>query len=294
MVWCRRVAPLILVAASSAACGAPAQTGGSEVIQVPVAPSAPLAAAPTPAPSASVRAPARYPDPPVLLVGQSEVSRDDILDAILPGGGTPFDADRASLFLLALYYDRGYLEATVDPPTTQAGRPRFRIHEGKRYRIRSIHIRDHDEKPGDPLGDPALLRGMIRARAGEWFSRRTLVEDLGAIRRRYRDEGYAMVEADPETDMDKRQLMVGLSVPIRRGPITTIDRVDVVGNVHVADATIRGLVLVHAGDRFHETKLEDSKKALLAFPPLERVDVSTAAVPGHADRLVVTFEVKER
>lgn len=200
----------------------------------------------------------------------------------------------ADVRIIARYYDLGYLECSVEKRSERGDEVCFTVNPGLRYRVSGVHVVDRDELPGDPLGAPAELAAFFHSAPGSWFSRQTFVDNLSALRRRYRDAGYASVEADPITDLDRRAARISVDVPITRGPLTTIDRVDVVGNVRIPDAAIRASLLLKSGDLFHETRFAESKERLLATGVFESVDISTAAVPGQPDRIVLTVEVKEK
>ncbi|MCU0691531.1 MAG: outer membrane protein assembly factor BamA, partial [Polyangiaceae bacterium] len=82
-------------------------------------------------------------------------------------------------------------------------------------------------------------------------------------------------------------------VPIRRGPLVTIERIAVRGNTKTRDKVIRREMEVEEGDLFSETGLEDSRKRVIALGYFERVDLSTEE--GSApDKIRVNIEVVER
>ena len=109
----------------------------------------------------------------------------------------------------------------------------------------------------------------------------------------YRDEGYANVEANPETQLDSKHREVDIVVPIVRGPPVTFERIEVRGNTKTRDKVIRRELEVAEGELFSETKLENSRRRVTALGYFERVDVSTEQ--GSApDKMHVYFEVGER
>lgn len=201
--------------------------------------------------------------------------------------------DRDRLILSALYYDQGYLDVKV-------GAPRFAdsetsddlvitipIDEGAQYSIASFVVyEDVDGKRAPPMNGwskPAF--------AGEVFHRDRLVKSLAALRRVYRDAGYAFVEADPETQLDAAHHTISLTVPIRRGVLAHFGAVRFAGNRAIDDAMLRALVGIVEGQRYSETALEASRARLEALEIFQRVDVSTQ-VGGAPDAVDVTFEVE--
>jgi outer membrane protein insertion porin family len=130
-------------------------------------------------------------------------------------------------------------------------------------------------------------------KAGDVFNRAALIKDLSAVKTLYKDAGYANVEADPQTQLDFEKKEVSIRVPIRRGPLVHIGRIEVRGNTKTSDKVIRRELIVVEGQLYSETGLDESRKRVLALGYFERVDVSTekGAAPDVVD---VYFEVGER
>jgi outer membrane protein insertion porin family len=134
---------------------------------------------------------------------------------------------------------------------------------------------------------------MIRAQSGDYFNRAELVKDLTAVRTLYRDAGYANVESEPDTVQDPKTRTVDLVIPLRRGPLVRVERIDVKGNTKTRDKVIRREMEIEEGQLFSETRLEASKRRITALGYFERVDFSQEQ--GSApDRMVIHFEVAER
>jgi outer membrane protein insertion porin family len=220
------------------------------------------------------------------------------------GSGGPFRQDafeRDVLMINATYYDRGFLSVSVAAPRVMLTPDRsgieitLTITEGPQYKIRQFRIyeRDSTGREVEPIGGRRHLRELVHAKSGDVFNRAELAKDLQAVRTMYRDEGYANVEADPQTQLDPEKQQVDIVVPIRRGPIVYFERIEVRGNTKTRDKVIRREMQIAEGHTFSETKLETSKKLITALGYFERVDVSTEE--GSApDRINVYVEVGER
>jgi outer membrane protein insertion porin family len=232
--------------------------------------------------------------------GVKEVSEDELRSIVWidkdasPSGDPASDAPRSilerdMLLLAAGYYDRGYIMVKIgEPVVTEAQNEPFvditvKIDEGPRMRIRNIKV----------FEGSVDMRMHISVPDGAWFARDVLVRELAALRTHYRNQGYANVEAEPETEIDPVTKTVDIRVPIKRGPLVKIERIDVVGNVKTAKAAILERVLLAPGDLFHETKLEQSKERVMAMGAFERIDVSTWK--GSSDSsMVVRIDVAEK
>ncbi len=220
------------------------------------------------------------------------------------GSGGPYRQDifeRDVVLLNALYYDKGYMNVSIGTPRVMLTPDRegieiaLLVHEGPRFKIRQLKVyeRDADGKEVEPLGGRRALRQLVRAKSGDYFNRAELVKDLGAVRTLYRDAGYANVEAEPETELDPVRHEVDIIIPIRRGPLVHVERIEVKGNTKTRDKVLRREMEIEESDLFSETKLEDSKRRIVALGYFERVDVSTEQ-GSTPETININFEVTER
>jgi outer membrane protein insertion porin family len=220
------------------------------------------------------------------------------------GSGGPFRQDafeRDIAVISAMYYDRGFLAVSVSTPRVMLTPDRtgieiaITIEEGPRYKIRQLRVYERGEggKEVEPIGGRRDLRMMVRAKTGDYFNRAALLEDLQAIRTLYRDNGYANVDANPQTQLDPATNEVDVIVPVERGPLVHFERIEMRGNGKTRDKVIRRELEVFEGGLFNETKLEKSKRRVTALGYFERVDVSMEQ--GSApDKMNVYIEVAER
>jgi outer membrane protein insertion porin family len=248
----------------------------------------------------------------ITFIGNHHVSDSDLREIMFTGQGSffsfgsggPFRQDafeRDVLMINATYYDRGFLSVSVAAPRVMLTPDRsgieitLTITEGPQYKIRQLRIfeRDASGREVEPIGGRRHLREMLRAKSGDVFNRAELAKDLQAVRTMYRDEGYANVEADPQTQLDPDKEQVDIVVPIRRGPLVYFERIEVRGNTKTRDKVIRREMQIAEGHTFSESKLETSKRLITALGYFERVDISTEE--GSApDRINVNVEVGER
>jgi outer membrane protein insertion porin family len=220
------------------------------------------------------------------------------------GSGGPYRQDafeRDIAMLSALYYDRGFLEVSINTPRVMLTPDRdgieisITIDEGPRYRIRQLRVyeRGPNGREVEPINGRRNLRSLVRAKPGDYFNRAELLEDLQAVRTMYRDHGFANVEASPETRLDEERHEVDVIVPVVRGPLVKFERIEFRGNSKTRDRVLRRELEVAEGDSFSETNLEKSKRRITALGYFERVDISTEE--GSApDRMNVFIEVTER
>ena len=248
----------------------------------------------------------------ITFIGNDHISDAELRDVMFTGqggffafgSGGPFRQDafeRDVLMINATYYDRGFLSVSVAAPRVMLTPDRngieitLTITEGPQYKIRQLRIyeRDASGREVEPIGGRRHLREMVTAKSGDVFNRAELAKDLQGVRTMYRDEGYANVEADPQTQLDPDKQQVDIVVGIRRGPLVYFERIEVKGNTKTRDKVVRRELQIAEGQLFSESKLETSKKLVTALGYFERVDVSTEE--GSApDRINVNIEVGER
>ncbi len=248
----------------------------------------------------------------ITFVGNHHVPDDELKSIMLSaqggflgiGSGASYRKDvfeRDVLMIQAYYADKGYLGISVPPPRVMLTPDRegievtVTIEEGPRFSVKRLDVfeLDPDGKEIEPLGGRKALYEMLSVKTGDVFNRALLVRDLQAVKTLYRDAGFANVEADPGTQLDFDKKEVSIRVPIKRGPLIKIGRIEVRGNSKTADKVIRRELVVIEGQRFSETGLEDSRKRVLALGFFERVDMSTEK-GGAADTVDVNIEVAER
>lgn len=203
--------------------------------------------------------------------------------------------------LQALYYDRGFLSVQVGTPRVELTPDRQHIDitvpidEGPRFHVGRVSIVEVDVDNGEvePLGGRRHLREQISVQPGDWFSRTTIAHDLLAVTRTYRDQGYAKVEIQPQTDLDMARRTVGVVIQIQRGPRVRVERIEIHGNAKTRDLVIRREIVIIEGDLYNQTLVEESKARIQALGFFESVEVSEEE--GSApNSLVLNFEVAEK
>ncbi len=220
------------------------------------------------------------------------------------GSGGPFRQDafeRDIAVISALYYDRGFLQVSVNTPRIMLTPDRsgievsVTINEGPRFKIRQLRVyeRGPDGREVEPLEGRRALRMMVRAQSGDYFNRAELLADLDSIRTLYKDAGYANVTADPETQINPDTRQVDVVVPVVRGPLVHFERIEFRGNTKTRDRVIRRELEIEEGGLYSETGLERSRRRVTALGYFERVDFSTEQ--GSApDKMIVYVDVTER
>lgn len=220
------------------------------------------------------------------------------------GSGAAFRQDmfeHDAMMITALYYDRGYLGVQVATPRAELSPDRegveltVSVDEGARYRVRQLKLYEVDEsgREVEPLGGRKALRSLVRTTSGDYFNRADLLKDLQLIRSKYRDAGFANVEAEPQTSVDASTNEVDVFLPIRRHEAVRIGRIEVRGNGKTRDKVIRRELEIEEGQLFSESGMDVSKRRVQALGYFDRVDFSTES--GRDKSVVdIVIDVGER
>ncbi len=191
----------------------------------------------------------------------------------------------------AVYYDNGYLEAVVEPPEVEMTKNgiflSYRINEGNRYKVGSVDVSGDLIRPKEEFLDEFLLE------SGDYFSRTNLIDDINYLVREYSNEGYALVDIQPLTDLDSEKLIANVNYNIIKGKKAYFERINISGNIKTLDKVIRRELKFAEGDLFNGDDLERSQEKVNNLGYFEAVNFATER--GSADdRVVVNVEVEEK
>lgn len=234
----------------------------------------------------------------VVIVGLEQLAEVDARKELCVGTARcPADDEEAlardGLVIQSNLFDNGFVESNVAPPEVkQVGGVTevvFRVTEGRRFRVKGITVKEPDAaaRKKKPIRIPSMT-----LKAGDWFSRRVMVDDRVRLERAYRDAGYANVNIDVATKIEAGSPSpeISLDVIIVRGPPVTIKAVETDPPELAKDVLVltteRGLL---PGSLFNETKILEIKSLLAKNGAT--VAVSANAVDGRDDQVVLRFEV---
>ena len=116
--------------------------------------------------------------------------------------------DRTTLALTAYYYDRGYLNVTIDPPKP-AGAARsavFTIVEGDQYRIGKLSVTNASP------AEAAKYIAFIGAKTGDIFNRSKLQAGILKI------QDAVKAQVDPVTKLDTKKKTLDIELQLPKSP----------------------------------------------------------------------------
>jgi len=196
--------------------------------------------------------------------------------------------------LRAYYVNRGYLEFAIEStqvtisPDKQDITIAITVREGQRYTVTGVRL------TGDLLGKDNEFQALVRIKPGEAYRGEDVTETQRLFSELYGLYGYAFarVDARPQIDREKGQVLVELAVsPQRR---VYVRRIDVAGNTRTRDEVIRREFRQLESSWYDGGKIKLSRDRVDRLNFFSEVSVETSEVPGTVDQVDLVVKVKEK
>jgi len=205
----------------------------------------------------------------------------NILSIITKVGVLDEDMLKNDVQLLTAYYmDHGYIDIKISDPKVDFSDPkRIRIEiditEGSQFRFGDIDF------TGDVLTTKEDLFRIITIRRNDIFSNSAIRRDVGALTEAFANQGYAYVEASPDTSIDRANLSVNLTFNVDKKKQVTFERIQITGNTKTRDKVVRRELQVAEGELYTITGLNESQARLKRTGYFKEVEFATNR--GSAD-----------
>jgi outer membrane protein insertion porin family len=213
----------------------------------------------------------------------SWITDDNVLDR------SKLNQDREKL--TDFYYNEGYMTARVGEPEITRGEGglivTFDIAEGPRFKVGSVSA------SGEMVVPQKQLMAQMELKAGDWFNREKLRNDLRTMHDTYADRGFAYVEVRPQIKEDKGKNEVSINYNIKKGDKVYFERIVITGNTHTRDNVIRRELGVAEGDLFSSRALRSGNLRLHRLNFFEDVHLSTEK-GTKPDLMNLKINVKEK
>ncbi len=192
--------------------------------------------------------------------------------------------------LSQFYSDHGYIDHRVDDPIILTRRKDLevviRVEEGERYRVGVVKV------GGEIQGKPERLLERITLMSGQIFRQSRLLHDVGALRQRYADRGYAFAKVTPQAKRNADSRSVDVVYMIERGKLVYFNQVKITGNVKTRDKVIRRELELAEKDRFSSSKIRRGRANLLRSGFFKDVTAETAKTDNE-DTVDLLINVEE-
>lgn len=215
----------------------------------------------------------------ISLSGNKAIKDDDMFPVLADIGLAegevfqPQSLDRIKQELVRQYFSQGRYAVSVEGRVVELDRNRVRISiiikEGKTAEIQHINIvgntlyTDKEIKEDFESKIPPFWKIWSK---DDQYSREKLSGDLEKIRSYYQDRGY--IDANVESTQvsiseDKQDIYI--TANIIEGEQYSVDKIQVTGDMVIAEATLRRLILTQENDVFSRKKMEQSVENITAL-----------------------------
>ena len=196
--------------------------------------------------------------------------------------------------LKSYYLARGYLEFRVDStqvaisPNKQDMSITINLTEGEQFAVAGVRL------AGNYLGREDEFKSMVTIKPGQAYNADQVAETVKAFTEHFGRFGYAFarVQAVPEIDRNTNRVTLALQAePSRR---VYVRRVSIAGNNRTRDEVIRREFRQFEASWYDGDKIKLSRNRVDRLGYFSDVAIETSEVPGTADQVDLTVNIKER
>ena len=211
----------------------------------------------------------------VRFVGNKEITSDDLAKEVDLKAGEAIENFRIALAKRAIdnaYRGKNHPYTHVDvdlAELTRTGDLVFKVTEAQPVTIRNIEFVGRHSFTYDRLKD------QIKTTRWYWifnpgtFDDQQVQQDVGSLRRYYRNHGFFDVRVDRKVIVSPDQTECQIDFLIDEGPRYTVEKVTFTGNVAVPESVLRHDLKLTAGQTFDAELLDlDVKQIVKAYSPL--------------------------
>jgi len=196
--------------------------------------------------------------------------------------------------LKAFYLNRGFLEFTIEStqvtisPDKQDITITINIREGQSYTVTAVTLE------GNFLGREDEFKSLVSIQPGGLYRAETVAGTTKNFLDLYGAFGFAFarVEARPEIDRSRAQVAITLlGDPQRR---VYVRHINVAGNYRTRDEVVRREFRQFEGAWYDARKIKISRDRVDRLGYFSEVSIESNEVPGAADQVDLTINVKEK
>jgi len=188
-----------------------------------------------------------------------------------------FEEDKKKI--VALYHSEGYRDATVMRDSTYFDEKNEKmnlvlfVYEGPQYKFGKTTI------DGNTYFTDEQLLEKMRYKEGDTYDQQEMYlsvfgytdQNIEGIQTLYNDEGYLKTTINPIETV--RGDSIDVFIDIAEGNISNVSRVDIEGNTKTIEKVIRREILLDPGMPFSRSKLDRSKREIMALNFFQDVTV---------------------
>ncbi|HEX7965942.1 MAG TPA: outer membrane protein assembly factor BamA [Gammaproteobacteria bacterium] len=196
--------------------------------------------------------------------------------------------------LRSFYMDQGYADFGIDSTQVAVSPDHNSVYisvgitEGDIYKIKNVKL------SGNLVVGEEQLKPYVLLKTGDTFSLARANATADLIRKRLGVDGYAFAQVNPVPDIDREHRVVSLNFVVDPGERTYVRHIAFSGTPETNDEVYRREMRQFEGAWLSNLDLERSRVRIQRLAWVEDVQVKTNPVPGTANLVDVSFDVKER
>ncbi|MEI6669700.1 MAG: POTRA domain-containing protein [Acidobacteriota bacterium] len=184
------------------------------------------------------------------------------------------DADLA--VLRKAYQERGYADVSILATPAVSGSDQAEravtiavtVSEGPLMRVRALVFAGRDQVPETDL------RAILTQREGMAYYQPAIDADRDRLETEYLNRGFRRVHVRVDPPPTESATDVRIRYVIQEGPQVIVDRILVVGNQRVSEATVRRELDIRSGEPLGDDRVRQSQRKLAALGLFRRVTIS--------------------
>jgi len=156
------------------------------------------------------------------------------------------------------------------------------VEEGKEYYLKEINL------SGNTVFSDQEYLELIEYQVGSSFNVFKIRENLMEMISIYRDNGYPLINIQDSEIVDDS---VSLFIEVNEGPKLNIGRINITGTEQVPSDIIQREIIIHSGDVFNYSNIEESKRRLYETSLFNSVNIRMGTVDTSAATIDLDVEV---
>jgi outer membrane protein insertion porin family len=196
--------------------------------------------------------------------------------------------------LRSFYMNQGYADFGIDSTQVAVSPDHNSVYitvgitEGDIYKIKDVKLAGNLVVPEDQL------RPYILLKTGDIFSLGLANATADLIRKRLGVDGYAFAQVNPVPDIDREHKLVSITFMVDPGERAYVRHIIFNGAPDTNDEVYRREMRQFEGAWLSNLDIERSRVRIQRLPWVEDAQVKPTPVPGTANQVDVSFDIKER
>lgn len=210
------------------------------------------------------------------IEGNKDIKTEDLMESLRGVGlakGRTFDRsvlDNVEMFLREQYYDRGKYGVKIVPTVLERPnntvRVKIEVTEGDRSKIRQVKIVGNKSFAEKNIREDFTLdtaNWLSWIRQDDRYSKESLEGDLETLRSFYMNRGYADFRVEStQVAISPNKKDIFVTIAVEEGEQYTITDVNLVGEMVIPEAYLRGLILAKPGSIFNQAVLTQTSELM--------------------------------